>query len=404
MKLQHTFIERHIASDTLPGARTASRLCREARSVRASHPAFNSLRLMALAAPVLCALSLSAHAATLKVTSLADDDGSAGTLRGQIEAAAADDTIVFDVSGTIALTKGGLPALNKNLTITGSMKDGITIKGDKEGGIFSVTAGKITISNLSIADGKASSGNGGAVSTLDPDGLTFSNCTFSGNSASSSNGKGTGGAIYNYSGGVLMLTNCTFYNNSASGTNGLGGAIFNDSATLKMTNCTVAGNTSSKDASGIYDLGTATLINTIVAGNTSQSGGTNYAGRDKNLANGSSNNIIEGTAWAAGLECYDNKNAMYLSNNGGPTLTIGLVQGGAAVDAGIPNLATDQRGIARPQGNASDIGAFELQNFGGRRQPRRRGGAPPASDPVASPEDTFNQNPHGAVAAGPMEP
>ena len=55
--------------------------------------------------PLLLLSPALAHAATLAVTSLADD-GSAGTLRAQVAAAAAGDTIEFDASlagGTIAL-------------------------------------------------------------------------------------------------------------------------------------------------------------------------------------------------------------------------------------------------------------------------------------------------------------
>ena len=57
-----------------------------------------------------------------------------------------------------------------------------------------------------------------------------------------------------------------------------------------------------------------------------------------------------------------------LADNGGPTLTHALLSGSNAIDDGINScpdhngapLATDQRGVARPQGNACDIGAFEL--------------------------------------------
>src|SRR5262249_26060955 len=50
-----------------------------------------------------------------------------------------------------------------------------------------------------------------------------------------------------------------------------------------------------------------------------------------------------------------------LANNGGPTLTMALLPGSPAIDAGDTAAAPpiDQRGIARPVGPASDIGAFE---------------------------------------------
>jgi uncharacterized repeat protein (TIGR01451 family) len=52
-----------------------------------------------------------------------------------------------------------------------------------------------------------------------------------------------------------------------------------------------------------------------------------------------------------------------LADNGGPTFTHALLAGSPALDAadGSGAPATDQRGIARPQGAGFDIGAFELQ-------------------------------------------
>lgn len=51
-----------------------------------------------------------------------------------------------------------------------------------------------------------------------------------------------------------------------------------------------------------------------------------------------------------------------MADNGGGTLTHALVSGSPAIDAaGDSGLATDQRGISRPQGAADDIGAFELE-------------------------------------------
>jgi hypothetical protein len=51
-----------------------------------------------------------------------------------------------------------------------------------------------------------------------------------------------------------------------------------------------------------------------------------------------------------------------LQDNGGPTETHDLLAGSPAIDAGsvdCPPPATDQRGAARPQGAACDIGAVE---------------------------------------------
>ena len=52
-----------------------------------------------------------------------------------------------------------------------------------------------------------------------------------------------------------------------------------------------------------------------------------------------------------------------LADNGGPTETHDLLPGSPAIDAGSPGCPppdTDQRGVARPQGVACDIGAVEV--------------------------------------------
>ncbi len=51
-----------------------------------------------------------------------------------------------------------------------------------------------------------------------------------------------------------------------------------------------------------------------------------------------------------------------LTNNGGPTVTMALLPGSPAIDAGDSAAAplTDQRGFPRPAGLAADIGAFEF--------------------------------------------
>jgi hypothetical protein len=62
-----------------------------------------------------------------------------------------------------------------------------------------------------------------------------------------------------------------------------------------------------------------------------------------------------------------------LAANGGPTMTMALVAGSAAIDAiptGVTGCGgTDQRGVARPQGNGCDIGAFELPQLTITTQP-----------------------------------
>jgi hypothetical protein len=52
-----------------------------------------------------------------------------------------------------------------------------------------------------------------------------------------------------------------------------------------------------------------------------------------------------------------------LQDNGGPTMTMALLPGSPAIDAGVPvdGITADQRGVSRTDYGPPDIGAFELQ-------------------------------------------
>lgn len=70
-----------------------------------------------------------------------------------------------------------------------------------------------------------------------------------------------------------------------------------------------------------------------------------------------------------------------LTDDGGPTATHPLLPGSAAIDAGVdcPPPTEDQRGVGRPQGDACDVGAYELEQtleVGIEIWPRRPGGHP----------------------------
>ncbi|NCF23691.1 MAG: hypothetical protein GWP60_04075, partial [Gammaproteobacteria bacterium] len=52
-----------------------------------------------------------------------------------------------------------------------------------------------------------------------------------------------------------------------------------------------------------------------------------------------------------------------LQDNGGPTLTHGLLPGSPAIDTANPAFCppTDQRGVPRPPGGGCDVGSFEFE-------------------------------------------
>jgi hypothetical protein len=110
-----------------------------------------------------------------------------------------------------------------------------------------------------------------------------------------------------------------------------------------------------------------------------------------------------------------------LADNGGPTMTMALLPGSPAIDAGVPvpGVTTDQRGVPRPQGQAPDIGAFESRGFtlaivSGDNQLAQAGStfpeflsvrvASPFGEPVAGGRVTFAAPTTGASAVLSTDP
>lgn len=207
-------------------------------------------------------MAISGHAAFVVVTNATDDPTTpaAGSLRKAIADAANDDTIQFDpaVTGTITLAGAEL-VIAKNLTITGPGAPILAISGNAKSRVFSISAGAaVTISGLTIQNGKASDGANGANGQVRPgsagDGspgesgggvlnagdLTVLDCVFSGNAA----GKGGAGGKALGGGGP---SSTGYGGNGAVGGNG--GALFS-SGVLRLTRCTVTGNSSGVGGAG----------------------------------------------------------------------------------------------------------------------------------------------------------
>lgn len=144
-----------------------------------------------------------------------------------------------------------------------------------------------------------------------------------------------------------------------------GGAIYNDaSATMTLVRSIISGNTAPRCAE-IYNYsdGTFTASYTVDAANLfGQRAFTNakaFTCDYGSFTPGASD--ITATKDGVRPTFLNRILNTTLADNGGPTLTHALVSGSPAFNTGgVSGLATDQRGTARPQGIADDIGAVEM--------------------------------------------
>ncbi len=259
-----------------------------------------------------------------------------------------------------------------------------------------------------------SGGAGGAGGIANEGGtVTISASTIAANHAGAGGAGGMGGSI------ELMMS--TPLPGGAGGTGGGGGGVANDGGTLTVVNSTIAGNLAGAGGSGGHDgpglgpdppaadggfgghgggilllAGTANVVQTTISANAAGPPGTaDFGGHDGAAGSGGGflsfialgstiqNSIVAGnlgtdcggapatdgghdlTGAAAGCPGVRTDPLLGpLQDNGGPTQTMALGPGSPAVDqvpasgAGCP--PTDQRGIARPQFAACDIGAYEV--------------------------------------------
>jgi hypothetical protein len=254
---------------------------------------------------------------------------------------------------------GGVENSAGTLTVTNSTISR-NFGGSSGGGIFTWGSGTMAVTDSTISGNSVSNfndpygyANGGGISGAG----TITGSTISGNEAVGSNGSSGGGI----SGGVTITDSTISGNSATSDGNAVptGGGIIGGT----ITNSTISGNKAVsyyENDPPVYgaEIVGATLAATIVAnpGNGVDCGGITDGGY--NLADDTSCGF-SGTSLSdtpAGLD------PTGLQNNGGPTQTIALEPGSAAIGA-VTNASlcsgTDQRGVPRP--TPCDIGAYQTQ-------------------------------------------
>lgn len=288
-------------------------------------------------------------------------------------------------------SSGGSSLTLTDVNVSGNLapQDASSSFGAQGGGIYSATP--LTFNRVAIFSNNANfgcGGNGGICGgsgggLYDAGGGTLTNVTVSANIAGSNatSGAGAGGGIV--TGGTLTVVNSTIQHNYVQGPNGVGGGNIVSGFGLYLQNTIVSdGELLDGAPPGTENCGNDTgspfafntLGNNLEARSGQASGGASQCG----LSPGVNGDI---TAASAGLGSFD--------FHGGTTYNYELLPGSPAIEAGGPNgLATDQRGVARPQGAACDIGAYELVST---PPPAGWTCAGPPSSP--SPPDTVTSTP-----------
>jgi hypothetical protein len=299
-----------------------------------------------------------------------NQDSGAGSLRAEIAAANAGDTIVFapSLNGTTITLASGELLITRSLTIQGPGASQVTISG---GGLFGSrvfevegAASNVNLSGLSITQGygmaggtagaQAADGTGGGIynaGTLTLSGCDLYDCNNYDPQADPQVTNWFGGGIYNR--GTLTLNSCQVYDCSSWGGGGGisnagmltlsgstlsgntavyggGGGIANN-GTLTLSSSTLSDNTTGSDGGGIYNSGTATVSGCTLTGNTAPYGGAIFNYTISKVSNSgtltvSSTTLSDDTAGSYGGGIY---------NSGTATVSSCTVTGcSAAVDGG----------------------------------------------------------------------
>ncbi len=239
-----------------------------------------------------------------------------------------------------------------SLTLNGVRLHGNRVNGssraDAGGGLFNTAT--CVLRNSTIDQNRAA--RGGGVANLASSSLKIQASTLSDNRSE------TGAGLFNE--GTAKVVNSTLSGNRAQESAlSAGGGILNR-GDLELVQSTLAYNQASGAGGGISNEGYLSLVNTLLAGNISDN--CNLPQAITSLGHNLDSDATCGLSAVADLSGLDPK-IDALANHGGPTNTHGLLLGSPAVDHGkdlhAEGVTTDQRGSVRPQGRASDIGAFE---------------------------------------------
>lgn len=227
-----------------------------------------------------------------------------------------------------------------------------------QGGAIHLNIGKtadVLVDLCEFTNNVATNG-GGAIFWYEvavPKSAVLSRSTFTGNKGGSTGVLYHAGQTQNFTHqNCLVVENSTFSSNLNNLT-----PIFNVGK-IWLRNCTITGN-----ITGLYNSNTCFVENTLIAGNTTDVAGASNNSLGNNLIGKGGpgfTNGVNGDIVGTSTSPIDPK-LDFLQYDGGYTKVHPLLPGSPAIDAGHASSVTvDQRGMARPQGAAPDIGSFEV--------------------------------------------
>jgi CSLREA domain-containing protein len=296
-----------------------------------------------------------------------------GTLTVTDDSTISDNTAEGSSNGSFG---GGITNWG-TLTVSGSTISGNTATGGTDpgsfggqgGGIFNGarSAGTMKVTDSTISDNSATAGQPDVGETVGFGGrgggiLNRSKLATCGTPGSES---------------ITTITNTTISGNSAAGIDARGGGVYNEDGPTVIEHSTITLNTAPDGrGSGVASFGDTCTPTTVLSSIISANQGTDVdfvVGTTNSFDSNGYNLIGDGNATAAFNQTGDQRGVTDpgldpLDSYGGPTQTHRLQSDSPAIDA-VPQgtndcgtvIATDQRGVSRPQGSACDIGSFELE-------------------------------------------
>lgn len=157
------------------------------------------------------------------------------------------------------LTANGLGIFRAiNSQTNGTALDGFSLIGATSQSALWVAGSNVAVRNCLFANNRRTNSDGGGVFLEGSANVSFEDCIFTNNSTAY-----RGGAVYSNANTTLTFNRCRFDSNTATGSNGPdGGAIASTVGTLVLTECVFNQNTANDSGSGLGARGGAIWLNT----------------------------------------------------------------------------------------------------------------------------------------------